>query len=517
MMSRSELISGDSTESGQETIDRLISKVEEALPEMDVLIINQQLPQGIHAPEVIQELNRLAQEYPRCTFLVDSRDKSGEFFGMMIKLNSLEAALLCGDQRDVNRAIPAEDVEDYAKAIYKRCGKPIFITRGSRGIVVFDGKRTFHVPGLQILKKTDSVGAGDTIAAATVVSLAAGADLQEAAQVANFAAAIIVQKLRQTGTASPQEILSIGVDADYVYHPELAEDIRRARYLEGTQIEIVNPSLELGQIRHAVFDHDGTISTLRQGWESIMEPVMIRSVFGDYYRKATEEEYHKVVQQVRDYIDKSTGIQTIIQMQDLVEMVRDFGFVPKERILDAKGYKTIYNDALMEKIRKRIARFEKGELDVTDYTMKGAVDFLKALYERKVKLYLASGTDEEDVLKEAHVLGYANLFEGGIFGAVGDVSKYSKKMVIDRIIQENALSGPQLVVFGDGPVELREARKRDGIALGIASDEIRRYEMNPGKRARLIKAGADVIVPDFAQGRKLLQYLFAEKKEAIYD
>lgn len=498
-----------------ETIERLLDKVEAALQDLDILIVNQQLPQGIHVREVIQRLNHLAGKYPSCRFLVDSRDKSGEFQGMLIKLNSLEAALLCGDQRDVNRAIPAEEVEKYARLIHQKCGKPVFVTRGNRGVVVFDGKQSFHIPGIQILKKTDPVGAGDTLAAAVSASVAAGANWEEAARIANFAAGVIVQKLRQTGTASPQEILAIGTDADYVYNPEHAEDIRRAEYLDDTQIEIINPHLQLGQIRHAVFDHDGTISTLRQGWESIMEPVMIHAIFGDYYQQATEEEYHKVAGQVRDYIDKSTGIQTIIQMQDLAEMVREFGFVPAEKVLDARGYKAIYNEALMEKIRKRLERLEKGELDVSDYTLKGAVDFLNALHQRGVRLYLASGTDEEDVIHEAQVLGYAHLFEGGIFGAVGDITKFSKKMVIDRIIREHGLSGPQLAVFGDGPVELREARKRDGIAVGIASDEIRRYELNLEKRTRLVKAGADILIPDYSQGKRLIQYLFAEKTNPV--
>lgn len=38
-----------------------------------------------------------------------------------------------------------------------------------------------------------------------------------------------------------------------------------------------------------------------------------------------------------------------------------------------------------------------------------------------------SGTDEVDVIKEAEALGYAHLFEGRIYGAVGDVTKEAKK------------------------------------------------------------------------------------------
>ena len=63
------------------------------------------------------------------------------------------------------------------------------------------------------------------------------------------------------------------------------------------------------------------------------------------------------------------------------------------------------------------------------------------------------------MINEAEILGYADLFDGGIYGSVSDIRKYSKKMIINRIIQENKLAGNELAVFGDGPVEMRECVK----------------------------------------------------------
>jgi phosphoglycolate phosphatase-like HAD superfamily hydrolase len=316
--------------------------------------------------------------------------------------------------------------------------------------------------------------------------------------------------LFQTGTASGPEILEIGKDADYIYQPELAIDLRGARYLDDTEIELCSESMPQARIKHAVFDHDGTVSTLRQGWEQVMAPVMIRAILGDKYETADETLYHQVRNRVLDYIDKSTGIQTIIQMEALVEMVGEFGLVPDNEIRDKFGYKEIYNDALMELVNKRIEKFKHGELDINDYTIKGALEFLEALRKRGIKLYLASGTDCDDVAAESEALGYAELFDGGIYGSVGDVARYSKKMVIEKIMTENNLQGPELAVFGDGPVEIRECRKRDGIAVGIATDEIRRHGLNPEKRTRLVKAGAHIIIPDFSQQGKLIKFLFRE-------
>jgi phosphoglycolate phosphatase-like HAD superfamily hydrolase len=264
------------------------------------------------------------------------------------------------------------------------------------------------------------------------------------------------------------------------------------------------------RIKHAVFDHDGTVSTLRQGWEQVMAPVMMRAILGEKYKTANENLYDQVRNRVLDYIDKSTGIQTIIQMEALVEMVKEFGLVPGDEIRDRMGYKKIYNDALMEVVSKRIEKFRRDELDIHDYTIKGVLEFLEALRRRGVKLYLASGTDIEDVVAESKSLGYAGLFDGGIYGSVGDIARDSKKMVIEKIMTENKLRGPELAVFGDGPVEMRECRKRDGIAVGIATDEIRRHGLNPEKRTRLVKAGAHIIVPDFSQQDKLIKLLFPE-------
>lgn len=493
-----------------ETDAALITGLRSALETCDALIFNQQVPGSLANDAFIDAVNALFDEFTEKIVLFDSRHYSHRFTNVFRKTNDVEAAILNGVDATPGDVISLEDIKAYAQNLYARSGKPVFVTRGPRGILTVDGAGLHHAPGIQLLKKLDTVGAGDTTMSALGLCLAAGVPCPEAAHFANLAAAVTVQKLFQTGTASPAEVLEIAENADYIYQPELAEDRRRARYLEGTEIEICTDltALPLGRIKHAVFDHDGTISTLRQGWEEIMAPVMIRAILGDRYETADETLYHKVRNRVLDYIDKSTGIQTIIQMQALVEMVREFGIVPADKILDKHGYKAIYNQALIGMVQKRIDKFNAGILDITDFTIKGAVPFLRALKARGVTLYLASGTDHEDVVKEAKVLGYADLFEGGIHGATGDAEKCSKKQVIADIIARHNLEGPQLAVFGDGPVELRQCRNRDGIAVGVASDEIRRHGLNPEKRTRLTKAGAHIVTPDFAQTDSLLNLLF---------
>ena len=494
----------------ESTDQALLNGIKNALQTADVLIANQQVPGSITDESFIDRANDLFQEFDEKIVLLDSRHFGHKFKHIYRKTNDLEAASLNNVDVTLDDVFALADVQKFAKNLYRQFNKPVFLTRGARGILTVDSRGLHEVPGVQLLKKLDIVGAGDTVTSALALCLGAGVEPAEAAEFANLAAAVTVQKLFQTGTASGPEIIEIGRDPDYIYQPELASDRRKACYLDDTEIELCCESIPVGQIKHAVFDHDGTISTLRQGWELIMAPVMLKAILGDQYKTVDETLYHKVRHRVVDYIDKSTGIQTIVQMEALVEMVEEFGFVPAEKIRDKFGYKEIYNDALMEQVSKRIEKFKRHELDINDYTVKGSLAFVKALKQSGVKLYLASGTDRQDVAAETQALGYADLFDGGIYGSVGDVSKYSKKMVIDNIMSENNLRGPELAVFGDGPVELRECRKREGIAIGIASDEIRRHGLNVEKRTRLIKAGAHVIVPDFSQQHKLLTFLFKQ-------
>jgi beta-phosphoglucomutase-like phosphatase (HAD superfamily) len=117
-----------------------------------------------------------------------------------------------------------------------------------------------------------------------------------------------------------------------------------------------------------------------------------------------------------------------------------------------------------------------------------------------MRLFLASGSDREDVIREAGVLGYASCFEGRIYGSVGRSSVEAKKIVLEQILNDiGAENASHLIVFGDGPVEIRETHKRGGYAVGVASDEVRRFGLNAEKRARLVRAGSDIIVPDFSQ------------------
>jgi phosphoglycolate phosphatase-like HAD superfamily hydrolase len=271
-------------------------------------------------------------------------------------------------------------------------------------------------------------------------------------------------------------------------------------YLPGTQIEIIR-QVERGKIKHILFDFDGTISLLREGWQGIMAPVCVEMICGD------TEPTDKIREEVNVMIDETTGIQTIFQMQRLQEMVRDHGLVPESEIKTPEEYKEVYNDRLMVPVRERLAAIEKGERTRESFTVKGSLRFVELLSQLDVTMYVFSGTDRDDVRNEASCLGVASYFNE-IWGALPSVEDYSKEKIIREIMAQHELQGPQVLAIGDGPVELSNVRDADGIALGIASDEVNGEGWDEGKRTRLLKAGADILVPDFLEAEKIVQYLF---------
>jgi rfaE bifunctional protein kinase chain/domain len=492
----------------EDTANLLLHKLEKTVPEVDLIIINQQVLSGIHTDYFKKKLVEVINLFPKKIFIADSRNYSDYYRGAYRKMNDIEASRLCGIIKNPDENVPHLEILTAAENLYKKYRKPIFITRGCNGSLTVDESGIKEISGLQIISKVDTVGAGDSYLAGAAATLASGYSIETAAEIGSYVAGVTVQKLFTTGTASSEEIIQIGSDPDYIYNPELAEDIRQSVHLGNTEIEIIRKWPEDISITHAIFDHDGTISTLREGWESIMAPMMIKAVLGSKFFEADKSLYNRVESRIYEFIDKTTGIQTLMQMKILLDIIREFGLVPEDEMLDESGYKKIYNNELMLMVSERQRKLERSELSLDDVTMKNAIPFLKRLSDAGVKLYLASGTDEDDVKKEASFLGYDHLFSGGIFGSVGDINKDAKKIVLDRILDMIGESEKgRIATFGDGPVEIRETKKKGGITIGIASDELKRYGLNLTKRTRLIKAGADIIVPDFSQSSHLLSLL----------
>jgi rfaE bifunctional protein kinase chain/domain len=188
---------------------KLIATLRDEVSKVDALIVNQQLPASIFTRTVIRTLNDLAEKYPKKIFLVDSRHRIPDYRSMICKLNAIEAAAFFGKKIRRNELVGASQLRSYAEHFFEQFRKPVYITRGRLGLLLFDVNGPVEIPALNAAGAIDPVGAGDTVVATLAAALAAGASPVQAGELAMIAAAVTVRKLRQTGTASPKEILQI--------------------------------------------------------------------------------------------------------------------------------------------------------------------------------------------------------------------------------------------------------------------------------------------------------------------
>jgi phosphoglycolate phosphatase-like HAD superfamily hydrolase len=257
------------------------------------------------------------------------------------------------------------------------------------------------------------------------------------------------------------------------------------------------------EISHVIFDFDGTLSLVREGW-----PAVMMGMFTEMLPTLAQDRPDEVRQMLWDDMMKLNGKQTIYQMMQFAERVKERGGTPQEPL----WYKHEYLRRLEEKIAERIESLRSKKARQEAFLVHGSIELLESLKHRGMRLYLASGTDEPFVKREAELLGVSSYFGSHIYGAKDDHKSFSKKMVIERILRENNVPGTRLLAFGDGYVEIQNTKEAGGLAVAVASDEANNGSGNidAWKRDRLTAVGADIVIPDYRDCQPLLQTIFGE-------
>ncbi len=262
-------------------------------------------------------------------------------------------------------------------------------------------------------------------------------------------------------------------------------------------METIRANPAPGRLKHAVFDFDGTLSLVRAGWQRVMSDLMVEALKATP-RAEAEAELRALADQP---ILGLAGQPSVVQMQWLADEVRARGGAP----LEAEAYKREYLARLQARVH-HLADLQAGRARPEQLRVPGALEFLQTLRARGVTSYIASGTDEPAVLAEAAALGLAP-WVAELHGARGNGYE-PKRALMQRLTRERQLGPGELAAFGDGRLELEQARAAGGLAVGVASNETLEGRLNAAKRALLIAAGADVIVADFKQPEPLLAYFW---------
>lgn len=208
-------LDGESERYDTKNRESLPTDIEQALmdllqtitPQVDAVIVGDQAEEeecGVITTGIRDALARITKEYPQAVFWVDSRRRIGLFGNVIIKPNQHEGVKAAFP--DHKGQIDDELVMKAGRELLAKTGKPVFLTRAERGMLVFGSDGCAEVRGVRVEEPTDPTGAGDSATAAAVLTLASGGTLEEAALLANLAASITIQQLGVTGTASQEEI-----------------------------------------------------------------------------------------------------------------------------------------------------------------------------------------------------------------------------------------------------------------------------------------------------------------------
>ncbi len=267
-------------------------------------------------------------------------------------------------------------------------------------------------------------------------------------------------------------------------------------------VELVNPTVRRGRFRAVLFDFDGTLSLIREGWPRVMVGMMVERL---REQNLIAEPQPELWQTIDRLVMAQNGAPTIRQMEVFAEELQRRGGKPADNWV----YLRDYLDRLMSVVGARWQNLEQDRTQAKAWVVPEAHAILRNLQARGVPLFLASGTEYDHVAREAHLLNVVEFFPAGLNAPKNNDPRFSKAQVIRKILDELQIPGDELLGFGDGVVETSEVKRVGGVAIGVASSEhgTPLGTVNREKRARLIAAGADVIVPDYVNQEPLLRWL----------
>jgi rfaE bifunctional protein kinase chain/domain len=188
--------------------ERLISSVASLLPDIDALIVMDQVEEedcGVLTRRVVSALAGMLPR-PGLVAWADSRRRILRFRGLILKMNQFELAGVT--EPEPGSLVPEAVIRARLPSVAREAGAPVFVTMAERGVWAgdFSGAPALRVPAIMVEGSVDPTGAGDSFTAGAALSLAAGATMYEAALVGNLVASVTVRQLGTTGTAKPEEL-----------------------------------------------------------------------------------------------------------------------------------------------------------------------------------------------------------------------------------------------------------------------------------------------------------------------
>jgi rfaE bifunctional protein kinase chain/domain len=187
---------------------KIISHLYTLAREVDAVIALDQVTEddcGVITEKVRKALSELTNNKKDLIVYSDSRAHTAMFNNVIIKCNHYEAlktAIAC-KQRESEE----EMIIEAGRILSKNTGKPVFITYGEKGQLVFNGNIVEKVPAIPAKGPFDKCGAGDAATSGIVSALCCKSSITDAALLGNIVSSITIQQLGTTGKASPEQVI----------------------------------------------------------------------------------------------------------------------------------------------------------------------------------------------------------------------------------------------------------------------------------------------------------------------
>ncbi|MAE43367.1 D-glycero-beta-D-manno-heptose-7-phosphate kinase [Candidatus Woesearchaeota archaeon] len=176
--------------------------ISKKIDEIDAVVVSD-YAKGVIAKNLMEQLIDLCSKKNKI-IVVDPKPKHKTFYknSTLISPNHTEAHQMTGIIEEGN---VKEEIEKMGKILIEELSSNVLITRGEKGMSLFEKNgKTTHTPTFA-KEVYDIVGAGDTSVATLTLALASGASFEQAAIIANHAAGITVGKIG-TSTVSIEEL-----------------------------------------------------------------------------------------------------------------------------------------------------------------------------------------------------------------------------------------------------------------------------------------------------------------------
>jgi len=193
----------DQTQVSSSVSKALASRFESLVAKADMVVL-EDYAKGMLEPGMVKKIFSLAKRH-RKKVLVDPNARSSLRLyegASLLTPNTKEAEALSGV-----RISDDESLQRAGDLILRKTGAPqLIVTRGKEGMAIFEkGRRGMNLIPTYAREVYDVSGAGDTVISVLALAMGVGGSIEDAARLANLAAAIEVSK-RGTATVSLVEI-----------------------------------------------------------------------------------------------------------------------------------------------------------------------------------------------------------------------------------------------------------------------------------------------------------------------